>query len=560
MPKAEPKVTPPPPPEKRRPMVGWFDPGPLVATGVDVLISTLFGRHSDYRLVEALAAGGSEEIFDYTREKGLSPEGTPAPREEIWIDYIADTGDGWNSTYAVAYWSTRPTLTLRTSFGAAQETRSGDILIFGGDQVYPAASHRDYYDRLVKPFETARNYSRAPEPEVFAIPGNHDWYDSLVNFSRLFCSGRWFQGWRTRQRRSYFALKLPHRVWLLGADVQLGSDIDALQIEYFRKVAAQMRAGDRIVLCLAEPHWVYATAYEDLDPEYNENNLRYFERMLEKTGASIVSYIAGDLHHYRRHANPSGAQKITAGGGGAFLHPTHAPEAHNLDGGYTQRAAYPTEPVSRGLAWRNLLFPFINPKFGLAMGSLYGLLGYFWNQGQGVLLGPLLLVLGFILFTDTHSPAYKRLAGSAHGLAHAAAAWGLLSLVRTGLADLGLTHAVAREALSGALMFAGGALVGPLLMGLYLLVSVNVFSRHANEAFSSLRIEDYKNFLRLHIGRDGTFTIYPIGVERVPRRWKPTRSESPYESQLEPDDPAATSPHLIEPPIVVERSDEPAPA
>ena len=77
--------------------------------------------------------------------------------------------------------------------------------------------------------ETARNFSRAPEPEVFALPGNHDWYDSLVSFTRLFCSQRWFQGWRTRQRRSYFALKLPGRWWLVATDFQLGSDIDALQ-------------------------------------------------------------------------------------------------------------------------------------------------------------------------------------------------------------------------------------------------------------------------------------------------------------------------------------------
>jgi hypothetical protein len=543
MPVETPSIAAPPPPEDRRPMVGWFDPGPLLATGFEVLISTLFGRHSDYRLLEALAAGGADEIYDYSK------------REELWLDYIADTGDGWNSTYAVAYWSSRPRLDLTTSFGARFETESGGILLFGGDQVYPAASRRDYHDRLVKPFETARNYSREPAPDVFAIPGNHDWYDSLVSFSRLFCSGRWFQGWRTRQRRSYFALKLPQGIWLVGADVQLASDIDALQIEYFKKVAAQMRAGERIIVCTAEPTWVYATAYEDLDPEYNENNLHYFEKVLERNGASIVAYLAGDLHHYRRHANPEGAQKITAGGGGAFLHPTHAPDASILGGGFTQRSAYPEESVSRRLTWRNLLFPFINPKFGLAMGSLYGLLGYFWIQGRGMLLGPLLLILGFILFTDTHSVWYKRLAGTAHGLAHTAACWALLTLIRQLAAVLGITQPLAAEAFMGTLMFGAGALAGSFLMGVYLLVSLNLFGRHSNEAFSALRIEDYKNFLRLQIAKDGSLTIFPIGIERVPRRWKATGSTSPYDAQLEPDDPASTTPHLIEPPVVVNRSD-----
>lgn len=543
-----PRIVVPPDPETRRPMVGWFDPGPLLVTGFNVLVSTLFGRHSDYRLIEAIAAGGSDEIYDCTKSG-------EEERDELWLDYIADTGDGWNSTYAIAYWCSRPELSLRTSFGAAHETRSGDVLLFGGDQVYPAASHRDYYERLVKPFETARNYSRPPEPEVFAIPGNHDWYDSLVSFSRLFCSERWFQGWRTRQKRSYFALLLPKRVWLIGADVQLGSDIDALQIRYFKQVATQMAAGDRIIICTAEPHWVFASNYHELDPEYNENNLRYFEKVLEGSGASIVAYIAGDLHHYRRHANAAGVQKITAGGGGAFLHPTHAPDSSRLEGGFDLRSAYPKEPVSRRLTWRNLRFPLINPRFGLAMGSLYGLLGYFWNQGQGVLLGPLVLILGFILFTDTHSFWYKRLAGTMHGLAHATAAWALLTGIRTLGTQLGITHGLAAEAFSGTLMFVAGGLVGPFLMGVYLLVSLNVFGRHSNEAFSSLRIEDYKNFLRLHIARDGSLTIFPIGVERVPRRWKETGSTSPYEPQLEPDDPKATPPHLIEPPVVVKKAD-----
>ena len=527
-------------------MVGWFDPGPLVATGLDVMISTLFGRHSDYRLLEALAAGTSNDIYDYTLLDGER-------REEFWLDYMADTGDGWNSTYALAYWITRPTLSLPTSYGAKFETRAGNILLFGGDQVYPAASHRGYVDRLVKPFETARNYSPDPAPDVFAIPGNHDWYDSLVSFSRLFCSGRWFQGWRTRQKRSYFALKLPQRVWLIGADVQLGSDVDALQIEYFKKVSGQMEPGDRIVICTAEPHWVFANAYQAIDPEYNENNLRYFEKVLERNGAMIVAYIAGDLHHYRRHSNAIGSQKITAGGGGAFLHPTHEPEASKLDGGFELRSAYPSEATSRRLAWRNLLFPFINPKFGLAMGPLYGLLGYFWNQGQGVLLGPLILILSFILFTDTHSVWYRRIAGTLHGLAHAAAAWGLLLATRALGAALGVTHPLAFEGFSGVVMFLAGGLIGSFLMGLYLLISLNVFGRHSNEAFSSLRIEDYKNFLRLHIAKDGTLTIFPVGIERVPRKWRPTGAVSPFDPQLEPDDASATAPHLIEPPVVVQK-------
>ena len=116
-----------------------------------------------------------------------------------------------------------------------------------------------------------------------------------------------------------------------------------------------------------------------------------------------------------------------------------------------------------------------------------------------------------------------------------------------------VTHALAFEGFSGILMFASGALVGSFLMGVYLLISLNIFGRHSNEAFSSLRIEDFKNFLRLHIAKDGILTIFPIGIERVPRAWKPTGATSVFEPQLEPDDPKATAPHLIEPPVVVQK-------
>jgi len=59
-------------------------------------------------------------------------------------------------------------------------------------------------------------------------------------------------------------------------------------------------------------------------------------------------------------------------------------------------------------------------------------------------------------------------------------------------------------------------LVNPTIFGTYLLIALNGFGFHWNEAFSSLRIEDYKGFLRLKIDQRGNLTVYPIVVERVP--------------------------------------------
>lgn len=113
-----------------KPMVGWYDPGQLARTGVEVAISSVFGKAADFRMLEALAA--PQASFDCT----ICETGKPS-----WIDYTGDTGDGWNATYSVAYWLTRPELEVATEDGEHRTTtRSGRVLVFGGDQVYPTAS------------------------------------------------------------------------------------------------------------------------------------------------------------------------------------------------------------------------------------------------------------------------------------------------------------------------------------------------------------------------------------------------------------------------------------
>jgi hypothetical protein len=84
-----------------------------------------------------------------------------------------------------------------------------------------------------------------------------------------------------------------------------------------------------------------------------------------------------------------------------------------------------------------------------------------------------------------------------------------------------------------------------------MLVSLNAFGRHDQEAFSSLRIEDCKSWLRFQVRRDGALCIYPIGLRRVARRWRAATSDDGTPSLLVPDDERATPPALIEPPIVL---------
>ena len=582
-------------PDARMPMVRWFDPAQLLHTGVKSLVSLVVGEQSDRRIVQALAAR-RQEYYDHAvhyRDSRRGPQPLrDAPRDGIWIDFTCDTGDGFNPTYAVAYAMAQPSLTVDGPAGPVTLPR-GDLLVFGGDEVYPTPSREEYQRRLVGPYAAAfGDGTPAERPHVYAVPGNHDWYDGLSAFTRLFCSdigGRRFAGWWTRQRRSYFVIKLPHRWWLVGSDGQLQSDLDVPQIEHFREIAARhMQPGDKVILCLSMPVWVYAQKYRSIDQVFDETDLVYLrEEIFAKAGVHVRAYLTGDLHHYRRHEETAASaageppvQKIIAGGGGAFLHPTHEEDVSLLQEAtvsddvrpraFEVKATYPDMRRSSRLAWRNLLFPLLNPGFGVVPGTIYLMTAWLVGAAAGgaspatlaeavrVTLsafeghpGLTLWVVGiyaaFLAFTDTHSRIYRVIGGTAHFAAHMATifflGWGARDIATRWL---GLDGPL-RSGAAGFGTFAGGWVLGSFVVGIYLLISVNVFGRHSEEAFSGLRVQDFKHFLRLHVGPDGVLTIWPIKIERVPRRWRARRDDDLTPSRVVPMD--TLRPELIEPPV-----------
>ena len=277
----------------------------------------------------------------------------------VWVDYIADTGDGFQSTYTMAYMLAREQLEVRD----AGKLPRGEVLIFGGDQAYPQATHEEYQNRFVTPLDWAHT-SRQNRRKAFAIPGNHDWYDGLAAFDSLFCAARGnladnegttIGGWDFAQHRSYWAMKLPHNWWIWGADIQFSNFLDNAQVNYFEAIADHMNPSDDLIICLAEPAWLIANQ-EGID---NEENLFKLVSIARRRGINISAVIAGDWHHYNRyHAVDIGAHFFTAGGGGAFMHSTQTlsndftipwPKDVIEDVGEVDVAASPPEPAARSL-------------------------------------------------------------------------------------------------------------------------------------------------------------------------------------------------------------------
>jgi hypothetical protein len=414
------------PPKK----VAWLHPVELLRTAYHVWLSTVATEFLDRR--ENLAALDRNGLPDVQRgPKGsLSAEGSAHPTHratvygvdaehnpgELWIDFVADLGDSWEATYAVAVLLASRRLPLQ---GHPDPLPAADVVVLGGDLVYPTPTRNRYRSNLRSPFAAALPVPSNPAPCMLAIPGNHDWYDGLTNFVREFCQGGFLGGWRLVQRRSYFAVKLVGGWWLWGIDIALDTRIDAPQQTYFLDVLSgrsgsatsgqRFERGDNIILCTAKPCWLD-------DPRHSAEayrNLAYFVKdLVEKHGGAVPVILAGDMHHYSRYANDTGDQMIACGGGGSYLMGTHhlpqripglqttaspdtgrpraaskskAEQAERLD--LAQEAddflvasdfPYPSRTDSRRLALGGLFLAFrpANWPFCLLIGLLYWLLAW----------------------------------------------------------------------------------------------------------------------------------------------------------------------------------------
>jgi hypothetical protein len=536
-------------------MVGWYHPGQLFRTGFELVISTMFARHSDSRRMDALS---KPPLIDYRCPEFLDEDGT------FGFDYVADTGDGWNSTYAVAYLLSQPVCGTSNQ----EPLKRGRLLVFGGDLIYPYPKAESYEKRLIAPYAVAGQLHQDEVLDVLAIPGNHDWYDSLVHFRRIFCYGADFGFRNTRQTRSYFAACLPHNWWIFAVDIQLIHDIDQQQLDFFLEIADKLEENERVILCIAEPLWI---ARWEGPPPSELSPPTLIEILEDRIGKKLRISIAGDLHNYQRHSSSDGRHCIICGTGGAFLHPTHA-MGSDPTGTFVHKKSYPSLKASFWLTFRNLRFVTRNKFFGIVPAMAYLLaswqngtyigecfgdrsvcIGEMGRMGLGefrdavyagvhsALVSPVGLALyaiiawGFVFFADRRSSLFRYTVGLLHAFAHIAAGFGLFwfgayaAITWAGLAP----KSIPQYLMTGSIIFVLGWLVGSFVLGVYLAVSLNVCGMHRNEAYSSLRIQDWKGFLRFRIRADGGLEMRFVGIDKVPRTWNRI-SRGPIGVMMEP--------------------------
>ena len=264
------------------------------------------------------------------------------------------------------------------------------------------------------------------------------------------------------------------------------------------------------------------------------------ERIVQEAGGRVGLVLTGDLHHYARYSSADGPHRITSGGGGAYLSPTHTlpddvelpPRRGEPGVPYTREAAYPDASTSRKLGWGVLRLAALSPGLGAVIAGVYALLaatmltalstadeGTFPERavsGTGIVL-TLLLVAALIVQLDAPAP-WRQLVGGLHAAGHvalcAAVVWVVVGAQEPGVVD-GAFALVA----SAAVGFAAGT---TLLVAVLLAVSA-VFGPRAretgNQVFAAQGLEDHKSFLRMHLDRAGDLHVHALGVDEICRDW-----------------------------------------
>lgn len=263
-------------------------------------------------------------------------------RPDISFLVLADTGEGDASQYCLV-----PGL-LQLAEGTA-------FMLINGDVVYPSGDAVDYADRFYRP------YKDYPGP-IYAVPGNHDWYDGLNGFMRHLCDAKssdkprrmentgalWQRAlkrfmWRNPSRSSenkieemkamrsrpeqqagqpgsYFAIDTGPLL-LVAIDTGVLGDIDRDQGEWLRRLSGTVDKPK--ILLTGKPFYAEGQQY----PGRIEDSKETVDDIVRAPGNGYIAAIGGDIHHYERYPvsfeNGRVIQYIVNGGGGAGMQGTH---------------------------------------------------------------------------------------------------------------------------------------------------------------------------------------------------------------------------------------------
>jgi len=317
------------------PPFSWLNPVPLWQSRNDRLARRLGDPTNERRRAWVKQLGGNS-AFGVELSK----------RDSTSFLVAGDTCEGDASQYATV-------LPLQSQLAGAE------FLCVCSDVIYPAGGIDEYGNKFCRPYKDL-------DLPVYAVPGNHDWYDDCSGFMYWFCgqekapaapkeklfSKQW---WRTRlwrrapspdpdrlqaakdlrpppfeqakpQPGPYFALDAGPLL-VVGIDTGIEGGLDEEQGEWLERVSRSSEKPK--ILLTGKPLYV--------DGEHRPGRIEggnTVSHIVEKREHNYIAVLGGDIHNYQSYPARLDDGRImmclVTGGGGAFMHETHT--IPNMDG------------------------------------------------------------------------------------------------------------------------------------------------------------------------------------------------------------------------------------
>jgi uncharacterized membrane protein HdeD (DUF308 family) len=305
-------------------------------------------------MVEALRQHYRGKGIPDDRLFGVEPPGVSGSDDFSFI-VLGDNGDGSAAQHS-----------LRDQYLFLGKRPDVKFLVISSDVIYPDGAMRDYEPNFYLPF---KGFTKP----IYAIPGNHDWYDALEGFaanfleadaartcmlSRIETDGRLTTTNEARieryiqeaarlrkefgvkaglQRGPFFEVQTD-RFALIAADTGVLKTLDSAQLTWFKRALERARGKFRMVL-LGHPLFTGGryqgdpTQYQgetpppEGSPLVENGEIKSFtalHRLLKEHQVEVV--MAGDMHYFEHYQEKyKAAEKdrtmhhFVNGGGGAYM-------------------------------------------------------------------------------------------------------------------------------------------------------------------------------------------------------------------------------------------------
>jgi Calcineurin-like phosphoesterase len=299
------------------------------------------------------------------------------PHSPVHVAFVADIGDGYMSTHAVACGiaSIPPQCTHNHSADRCS------TVIMGGDMVYPYPTPSELELRVYTPYRDAAASipGDVKHRDLVLCVGNHDCHDNRQTF-HLFQSRLWRTTSRSESWRSdlkfrcaqdgTFMRKMIGNVQFFILDGAISGEIDLSQRRYFERFLVDQDhniLNTDVIVVIHQPFWLV---------EGDRPNVTSLIDRLIANG-QLRAVIAGDIHCYRRCLVSSSSTAptlataaaaattsvngeppvpcipfVVAGGGGAFAHLPHnyqTAHAQSLCSQESNVVTFPDLKTSRSL-------------------------------------------------------------------------------------------------------------------------------------------------------------------------------------------------------------------